>query len=252
MAKIALSRSKVPAGGGPFALAETTIGIFLSDQPKHRLALGGDTRIFQPLKPNEGWILPAGSEGLCEFDADLDVLTLSLDAEMLREAGLDQPDRFGPVVGTLDPLLLSMAMSAEGFASGSTLYRETMQRAVAAQLAQVVAPAPPEAATIDDARLRRAVSYIHDNLAEDLSLEAMAGLAAMSTSRFSRAFKAATGRSPLQYVIEQRLQMAATLLRTTKLPVAEIAYRVGYNDLSRFGQHIKRRFGATPAKLREA
>ena len=164
---------------------------------------------------------------------------------------MDQPASFDPVVGDIDPLLLSLAMNADAFETGGTLYRETMQRAVAAQLAQVVAPAPDWAAGIDDARLRRALDYVHDNLAEDLSLDSMARRAAMSASRFSRAFKAATGQSPLQYVIEQRLQLAATMLKTTSFTIAEIAYRTGYGDLSRFGQHFKRRFRVTPAAFRE-
>jgi AraC family transcriptional regulator len=78
----------------------------------------------------------------------------------------------------------------------------------------------------------------------------MAGIAAMSATHFSKAFKAATGRSPLQYVISARLEQASVLLKTSALTVAEIAWRVGYQDLSRFGQHFKRKFGTTPAAFR--
>jgi AraC family transcriptional regulator len=104
---------------------------------------------------------------------------------------------------------------------------------------------------IDDARLRRAVDWIHDHLADDLSLEGMAGVAAMSPAHFARAFKAAMGASPLQYVIGARQEMAQVLLRTTGLSVAEIAFRVGYNDVSRFGQHFRRRAGTTPKAFRD-
>ncbi|MBL9153109.1 MAG: helix-turn-helix domain-containing protein [Verrucomicrobiales bacterium] len=47
-----------------------------------------------------------------------------------------------------------------------------------------------------------------------------------------------------------RLEKAAELLRTTRLPVARIAKRVGYRDVSRFGRHFKRRHGRTPAAYR--
>ena len=72
----------------------------------------------------------------------------------------------------------------------------------------------------------------------------------MSAYHFARAFKAALGASPLQYVIGERMRVAGVLLKTTGLPVAEIALRVGYDDTSRFGKHFKRAFGATPAQHR--
>ncbi|MEM9127890.1 MAG: helix-turn-helix transcriptional regulator, partial [Pseudomonadota bacterium] len=92
--------------------------------------------------------------------------------------------------------------------------------------------------------------YIHDNLGADLSLSAMADLAAMSATHFSKAFKKEIGVSPLQYVIAQRLELASVLLRNSHLSVAEIAWRVGYQDVSRFGQHFKRKFQMTPAAFR--
>lgn len=117
-------------------------------------------------------------------------------------------------------------------------------------MAQTLQPAPEEAPAIEDARLRRAASYVRDHLASDLSLEAMASEAAMSPFHFARAFKKAAGASPMQFVIAERQAMARMLLRTTALPVAEIAHRVGYQDVSRFGQHFKRRFGVTPGAAR--
>jgi AraC family transcriptional regulator len=105
-------------------------------------------------------------------------------------------------------------------------------------------------AALDDPRLRRAAAWIADHLAEDIALDALAAEAAMSPFHFARAFKAATGTSPLQYVIRARIEMAQAMLRSSTLSVAEIAHCVGYDDLSRFGQHFKRQVGATPAAWR--
>ena len=116
--------------------------------------------------------------------------------------------------------------------------------------AQIVPPRLEEATAIDDARLQRAVAYIHDTLGQDLSLAALAKEAAMSPFHFSRAFKRATGKSPLQFVLAERLAHARLLLRTTALPIAEIAHRTGYGDVSRFSKHFKRQFGATPGAIR--
>lgn len=249
MSQVSSQSAFVPAGGGPFALERLTIGVFLNDQPTHRLRNGSDKVALQPLKRHEGWILPAGSTGLCEFDSPLEVRFVSVEQSLLHEAGLRAPG-FAPHVGALDPALLGLALGAEAFASGGTLYRETMHRALAAQLAQVLAPPPPESVAVSDQRLRRVLAYIHDQLADDLSLAAMADLAAMNQTHFSKAFKKALGLSPLQYVIKARLERAAVLLRSTDLTVADVAWRVGYGDLSRFGQHFKRQFGTTPARFR--
>lgn len=240
----------MPAGGGAFALDRLTLGVFLNDQPGHRFAAGSDRANARPLTAREGWILPPGAAGLCTFDAALDVIMISVASELLAEVGLDRPENLRPVVGAFDPTVLQLALAAPGFAAGGALYRETMQRALAAQLAHSLTPRAPASPAIDDARLRRAVDFIEDNLHRDLSLTEMAEIAAMSPFHFSRRFKAATGESPLQFVISARIARAKIYLRTTALTVAEICHRVGYNDVSRFGRHFKRAVGATPAQFR--
>ncbi|WP_425070156.1 helix-turn-helix domain-containing protein [Roseibium sp.] len=250
MPDVVSTRTVLPAGGGAYALPSLTLGIFLNDQPGHRLAHGSSQAAHRPLSKNQGWILPAGSEGLCEYDAELEFVSVSLSHTLLEEFGIGRSFEFEAVVGALDPLLLSLSLSADSFEGNGALYRDTMQRALAAQLIQSVKPLPAWNAGIEDARLRRVLDHIHDNLAKDLSLTAMAELAAMSSTHFSKAFKKALGQSPLQYVIKARLERASVLLKTTQLSVAEVAWRCGYQDLSRFGQHFKRLYGATPAVFR--
>jgi AraC family transcriptional regulator len=247
------ARLETPAGGGAFDLPNLSIGVFLTDQPAHQIAVGTDRTVHTPLQKDEGFILPAGSSGLCHYEDDHSYLSVELDASLLREVGLDDPAAVAPSFGAFDPLTLQMAKSTLEVADApSALYRETMHRALAAHLAQSVQALPADAAALDDMRLRRAVAYIHDHLAEDVSLEVLAGEAAMSAYHFARAFKVALGASPLQYVIGERMRVAGVLLKTTGLPVAEIALRVGYEDTSRFGKHFKRAFGTTPAQHRSS
>jgi AraC family transcriptional regulator len=249
MAGVRTQRTATPAGGGAFALAQTAVGVFLVDQPTHRLGLGSDRNLHRPLKAREGWILPAGSEGLCTYDAPHEFLLVEIPDRLLVEMGGPRAG-FAPTVGALDPLLLELAIAAPALAAQGTLFRETMERALAAQVVATVQPAPAATAALDDPRLRRAVGYVRDRLGEDISLEAMAAEAAMSPFHFARAFKAALGASPLQYVIQSRIETAQSLLKSTGLSVAEIAHRVGYDDLSRFGQHFKRQVGTTPGAFR--
>ena len=241
----------LPAGGGAFRLERLTVGIFLTDQPYHRLAVGGDRREFIPLSQKQGWVFSAGTEGICEYDEQLSLVTVSIDDTLLRDAGAAKGGVFRRV-GALDPLLVQLVLSAENFSAGGRMYRETMSRALAVQLVATLDPPTTGQTPLDDIRLRRAVEHVHARLGEDLSLEGLAAEAGMSTFHFARSFKAATGVSPLQYVIRTRLETAQALLKSTKLSIAEIAYRVGYEDVSRFGQHFRRQFGMTPAAFRDS
>lgn len=250
MPNVVSNKTILPAGGGAYALPALSLGIFLNDQPGHRFSLASSRASHHPLTRHQGWLLPAGSDGTCEYDEELEIVIVSLDREILEECGLGRTTDFQAIVGELDPLLVSLCLNADGFAKGGTLYRETMQRALAAQVVQTIQPPPAWHLGIEDIRLRRVLDYIHDNLGNDLTLAAMAELAAMSATHFSKAFKKEIGHSPLQYVIAARLDLASVLLRTTGLSVAEIAWRAGYEDVSRFGRHFKRRFGAAPAAFR--
>lgn len=247
---IKAARYDAPAGGGAFEFDRFSIGVFLVGQPRHRIALGSDKPVDRPLTVHEGWILPSGASGLCAFEETHAFVSVEIDDALLREAGLDPRRGFEPRFGAHDPLLLQMALAAASPPNGaSALYLETMRQALAAHVAQIVQPLPGHALSLDDARLRRAVAYIHDNLASDLSLAALADEAGMSPFHFSRAFKRATGKSPLQFVLTERSSLAKLLLRTTALTVAEIAHRIGYGDVSRFGKHFKRQFGVSPGAI---
>ena len=99
-------------------------------------------------------------------------------------------------------------------------------------------------------RIHRVQDYIRAQLHCDLTVPELAGVAALSPWHFIRVFTALAGLSPHQFVIGERMRLAQHLLTATRLPVAEIARQVGYADVSRFGQHFRRRIGATPSAWR--
>ncbi|MDQ0132490.1 AraC family transcriptional regulator [Neorhizobium galegae] len=249
-AQLTAERLNMPAGGGRFAISRLALGLFLVDQERHKIAIGSDKREHVPLKAGEGWILPAGATGTCEYDEALSFLRLEVPEDLLADVGFEHSD-FRPMVGAFDPLLVQLAHQTVSIAGHPpSLYRETMQLALAAHLARFLAPARRALIGVEDRRLRRTLDYIHDNLTANLSLEGMAAEAAMSRFHFARAFTRALGRSPLQYVIHERMELAKLFLKTTRLPISSVAARVGYEDLSRFGQHFRRHAGTTPAAFR--
>lgn len=100
-------------------------------------------------------------------------------------------------------------------------------------------------------RLSLAAEILRGRLDEDIGLTEVARAAGMSPFHFARQFSAMFGMSPVQYRIVARIEAAQQLLRQKALPVSEVARRVGYADVSRFGQHFRRQAGMTPSAWRK-
>ncbi|HEY3179582.1 MAG TPA: AraC family transcriptional regulator [Casimicrobiaceae bacterium] len=99
-------------------------------------------------------------------------------------------------------------------------------------------------------KLRRATEFIEENLREDLTLDRISEVLAMSPGHFAHAFKQTTGLAPHHYVVERRIDRAKGLLRKSDLPISEIAHRVGFRNQSHFSFAFRRATGVTPREFR--
>ncbi len=100
--------------------------------------------------------------------------------------------------------------------------------------------------------LQRACAHLAFRMHCPLRLTEVAKKVAFtSPGNLSRLFRQHLGLGFQAYLQKIRLEKAAELLRATRLPIARVAHRVGYRDLSRFSQHFKRKFGASPSTWRE-
>ncbi|USB34952.1 response regulator [Paenibacillus sp. YPG26] len=99
--------------------------------------------------------------------------------------------------------------------------------------------------SIDDALL-----YIQEHYSEDLSLERVASVVYLNPAYFSQLFKLKTGQGYKDYVISLRLEQAKKLLLNPRLRLADIAGRIGYQDMRHFTQVFRRKFGLTPTEFR--
>lgn len=104
--------------------------------------------------------------------------------------------------------------------------------------------------SLSHTRLQQAIEYIHTHLDQDLSLVEIAEVISISPTYFASLFKRATGISPHQYVIQQRVERAKVLLSKTDLAIADIALQVGFSNQSHLTQHFKRLTGVTPKQVR--
>jgi AraC family transcriptional regulator len=99
---------------------------------------------------------------------------------------------------------------------------------------------------------RQVRAHVRDNLAGTLSLPELAAVASLSRFHFSRVFRRTTGLTPHEFVLQERLDLARTLLRGSGLPLTVVAARCGFADQSHMTRVFRQRVGVTPARYRTA
>jgi len=91
-----------------------------------------------------------------------------------------------------------------------------------------------------------------DNLGNPPTIETLAQQVGLSQRRLSEAFRATTGMTVLEWVLEQKLLFARELLMEGALPLKEISFRAGYAHRSSFTEAFTKRFGVSPAQYRSS
>jgi len=100
------------------------------------------------------------------------------------------------------------------------------------------------------ARFERIVGFIREHLDENISIETLCDIGAVSRSTLRRIFKKLTGKSPYAWILDARLERACYLLRTTTVSVAQISQQTGFQDPSYFIRIFGRREGIPPHQYR--
>lgn len=96
------------------------------------------------------------------------------------------------------------------------------------------------------------IAYINEHLTDALTLDTLAGQAALSPFYFSRLFKKETGFSPHGYVITARLSHAKYLLKSTDMSIKDICFSTGFSSESSFCTTFKKSVQTTPSEYRMA
>lgn len=109
---------------------------------------------------------------------------------------------------------------------------------------------PDNVPAADARRIVDVVRHVNAHFAAACTLDGLASVAGMGRFRFARIFRAVTGETPSQYVLNRRLSAAAARLAASRSPVTEIAYEVGFNDLSYFYARFRSAFGCAPGAWR--
>ncbi|MBR4880527.1 MAG: helix-turn-helix transcriptional regulator, partial [Clostridia bacterium] len=95
------------------------------------------------------------------------------------------------------------------------------------------------------------IEYINNNLGEHLTLEVLCEHFHTNRTTLARRVKEATGKSPIRYILEERLRRSRTELEEGELSVSEVAEKYGFSDDNYFIRAFKKQYGISPLKFRK-
>ncbi|MGH0218364.1 helix-turn-helix domain-containing protein [Sinorhizobium meliloti] len=147
--------------------------------------------------------------------------------------------------------LIHQELTAEG--KGSQLFVQGLAQSLAVHLIRSYASNNTQdkrQTALPGFKLRRAVAFLEEHLADPFNLAQLAVTVGMSEFHFSRLFKKATGLSPSRYFIRRRVAKAQQLLQETDTSIIEIGMSVGYSSPSHFAQVFRRETGLPPSHYR--
>jgi AraC-like DNA-binding protein len=161
-------------------------------------------------------------------------------------------------IGAIPPLaeLVVLGELAQAAAEGrSAIGLDEVAMLLATRCAEVVSGCKQQVLVTTARDRRRAVEaalWIEANSHEAIDLESTAAVAGLSSFHFLRLFRQILGVTPHQYLIRSRLRRAARLLADGRRPIIDIAFDVGFGDLSNFVRTFHRAAGISPRRFRRA
>ena len=99
-------------------------------------------------------------------------------------------------------------------------------------------------------QVKRVTTYMLEHASESLTLDELAGVIHLSRFHFCTAFRLATGKTPHEWLVIQRIGMARKLLEDGALNITDVALAVGYGTPSAFTAAFRKIVGCTPTDFR--
>jgi len=214
------------------------------------------------------WITPAGQK---RVDIDIsgpvpELLHLRIPAHHFSVESLGVDLNAAPILALRSERTVQDPLLAEiGFAIASELHSETsagamliesLATSLAARLVQkhcsteIAPPSREMRGGLKRQKLSRVLHFVEENLEGELTIRHLASIACLSHFHFARAFKAAVGETPHQYVSRRRLERAKQLLRDGDQSLAQIALTLNFSGQANFTRAFRRAVGRTPGEYR--
>lgn len=158
----------------------------------------------------------------------------------------------------MNNLLQAVMFALEDGDYATSLYVDCLARAVASRLVRNYSNARLRQASsfssgsIGGPIVNEAIAYMRENLDRSIGLDDIAAVINRSPSHFARQFRNEMGTPPYQYLVNLRLDKAQSLLRDTRMSVAEVAFECGFTHQEHLTRLFRRRFQTTPAAYRKS
>jgi AraC family transcriptional regulator len=256
-----------PPGGMdiPDVWAGHSIALCLAPRPHRIRQIVGDRRYTALYSKGDISITPANIPASYRAEGADHYLNVQLPAQLLKSAAEEaaelDPNRIKLVTKfrVRDPQLeqILLLLRAELHKGGwvGRLYVESLANILAVNLLREYSSKPPLVAQYEgglgDRKILQISDYIQAHLDQEIKLADLADVARISQFHFSRLFKQSMGISPHQYLVQQRVERAKELLKSSQLAIAEIALQCGFNSQSHLGKSFKEMTGLTPSEYRK-
>ena len=215
--------------------------------------------------PGDIIITPAGEPKQWQHSGENTVILLRLSAAFVEnlareEFALDPArfeiqDNFGTRDAHIEEIARGLLGSLGREGAASRMYAESLATQLTIHLLQHYSTADivdrRAPVKLSRHKLSRAIEYIDENIRDDLTLQDIARVLAMSPSHFAHAFRQTIGTPPHRYVLDRRIECAKQLLKETDLAITEIAHRIGCASHSHFSVMFHRGTGQTPRDYRK-
>jgi AraC-like DNA-binding protein len=198
-----------------------------------------------------------GDEFICSHDhvCGDECLSFFLEPELVETIG-DRTDIWR--IGAAPPLpeLMVLGELAQACADGrSDVGLDEIGQFFVSRFVEVVSgrrEKPVAASARDRRRAVETALWIDAHSHREIDLEQTAAQAGISPFHFLRLFSSVLGVTPHQYLVRSRLRHAARLLAGDGISITDIAYDVGFGDLSNFVRTFHRAAGISPLRFRQA
>lgn len=197
-------------------------------------------------------VYPAGESEIIDWEGPVEIMHLHIDPSLIaqarKDAGMGHESGVARAFRSDDYILAGLAADLfETVRSADHAGVEDCVQAIVGRLAAAhEAPRPQTRPRLGRVFLDDVLDRMHGAAAAQVGVTDLAAFAGLSSGRFTRAFSAAFGSAPHNYLLRNRIEVSKAQLAAGS-PLAEVSLACGFYDQSHFTHAFRRRTGMTPS-----
>jgi AraC family transcriptional regulator len=244
---------------------EHAIYLCLANHPYQLQQIKGTKRHVSPLSKGDISITPAEIPCLCQSDGKDHYLQIRIGVQFLQQVAREANEldvsyvELLPKFRVRDSQIEQIGMMLYGELKtgglAGQLYVDSLANVLVVHLLRNYSTARTcvdlHEGKLNSYQLLEVTDYINEHLAQDIKLADLAQLLRMSQFHFCRLFKQSIGKTPHQYLIQQRVERSKQLLQRQDIAIGDVALQCGFNSHSHLGKWFRKLIGITPKSYRQ-